>query len=70
MHNYNDSTVPTQITYTEWVIDQEHAQPHRSALGAGCCPMCGRPRCDGGRECWEYREMEWVELIAEDERRE
>ena len=57
---------PTPQDITEQVIEQEHNQSLRSALGPGCCPMCGRPRreCHGGRACWEYSPEELAALDA------
>lgn len=42
-HQYNEPTAPTQQTYIEQCQRDERDQPHRSALGTGCCQMCGRP---------------------------
>ena len=37
--------------YHDYVADAEYNQLRPSALGSGCCQMCGRPSCHGGTEC-------------------
>ena len=49
------------------VADAEYNQLRPSALGAGCCQMCGRPRaaCKCAIEGWSYSVEEWDAIQRE-----